>query len=205
MLAFRYEVPNVIIGLFAGAVIHKYLIEGLQGQIAFIGIGGGVVGVSPILGDKGIQNAGLDHLALDLVAVLNEGHGEGAGGLQGVSSQLLEDLVVLGLLPLEVQGVAGVDGLQVLDEQGQSALATAGVTDAVEGFAVGLLDGLLGQLLEGHAFGFFDDLLNGRKLLIGGGSRLFTAAGKQGENHDDGQQHRQCFFHCFSPPYVIYL
>ena len=201
MLAFRYEVPNVIIGLFAGAVIHKYLIEGLQGQIAFIGIGGGVVGVSPILGDKGIQNAGLDHLALDLVAILNEGHGKGAGRLQGVSGELLKDLVVLGLLPLEVQGIAGVDGLQVLDEQGQSALAAAGVTNAVEGLAVGLLDRFFRQLLKSHAFRFLNDLLDSGKLLvIGSGCRLLAAADHQGKDHDDSQQHRQCFFHCFSPP-----
>ena len=53
VLAFRYKIPNIIIGFFTDAVIHKDLIEGLQGQIAFIGIGGGVVGVSPILGDEG--------------------------------------------------------------------------------------------------------------------------------------------------------
>ena len=200
MLALGYEIPNIIIGFFTDAVIHKDLIEGLQGQIAFIGIGGGVVGVSPILGDEGIQNAGLDHLALDLVAILNEGHGKGAGLLQGVSGELLKDLVVLGLLPLKVQGVAGVDGLQVLDEQGQGALAAAGVANAVEGLAVGLFDCFFRQLLKSHAFCFLNDLLGSRKLLIGSGCGLLAAADHQGEDHDDGQQHRQCFFHCFSPP-----
>ena len=181
MLALGYEIPNIIIGFFTDAVIHKDLIEGLQGQIAFIGIGGGVVGVSPILGDEGIQNAGLDHLALDLVAILNEGHGKGAGLLQGV----------------KVQGVAGVDGLQVLDEQRQGALAAAGVANAVEGLAVGLFDCFFRQLLKSHAFCFLNDLLGSRKLLIGSGSGLLAAADHQGEDHDDGQQHRQCFFHFF--------
>ena len=75
-----------------------------------------------VLGDEGVQNAGLDHLGLDLVAVLDQGHGKGAGVLQGVGGELIEDLVVLGLLPLELHGVAWVDGLQILDEQGQGTL-----------------------------------------------------------------------------------
>ena len=53
----------------------------------------------------------------------------GAGVLQGVGGELIENLVVLGLLPLELHIIAGVDGLQILDEQGQGALAAAGVAD----------------------------------------------------------------------------
>ena len=172
MLAFGNEVPAVVIGLVAGAVVHKDLVEGLQRQEAGVSVGRGAVGVCPILRDEGIEDAGLDHLAFDLVAVLDEGHGERAGILQGVSGQLIEDLVVLGLLPLELHAVAGVDGLQVLDEQRQGALAAAGVADAVEHLAVGLFNGLLRQLFKGHAFGFLDDLL-GRSQIFGLGSGRF--------------------------------
>ena len=166
MLALGNEVPAVVIGLIAHAVVHKDLVERLQRQEAGVGISGGAVGVRPILRDEGVKNAGLDHLALDLVAVLDKGHGERAGALQGVSSQLIEDLVVLGLLPLELHVVAGVDGLQIFNEQRQGALAAAGVADAVEHLAVGLLDSLLGQFFKGHAFGFLDDLL-GRSQIFG--------------------------------------
>ena len=112
------------------------------------------------LGNEGVQNAGLDHLGLNLVAVLNEGHGKGAGILQRVRGELIEDLVVLGLLPIKLHGVIGVDGLQVLNEQGKGALAAAGVAHAVEGLAVGLLDSLFGQFLQGHALGLLNDLLS---------------------------------------------
>ena len=159
MLALCDEVPAVVIGLVASAVVHEDLVEGLKGKEARVGVCGRAVGVCPVLRDEGVENTGLDHLALDLVAVLDEGHGERAGVLQRVSGQLIEDLVVLGLLPFELHVVAGVDGLKVLDEEGQRALAAAGVADAIEHFAVGLFNGLLGKLLKGHAFGFLDDLL----------------------------------------------
>ena len=166
MLAFGNEVPAVVIGLVAGAVVHKDLVQSLERQEAGVGVGRGAVGVRPILRDEGVEDAGLDHLALDLVAILNEGHGKRAGALQGVSGQLIEDLVVLGLLPLELHVVAGVDGLQIFNEQRQGALAAAGVADAVEHLAVGLFNGLLRQLFKGHAFGFLDDLL-GRSQIFG--------------------------------------
>ena len=124
-------------------ILHEDLVQSLKGQIALVLLGGGAVGLRPVLGDEGVQNAGLDHLGLDLVAVLDQGHGKGAGVLQGVGGELIEDLVVLGLLPLELHGVAWVDGLQILDEQGQGTLAAAGVAHAQEGLAVGLLDGCL--------------------------------------------------------------
>ena len=195
MLALSDKIPDVIIGLFAGAVVHEYLVQGLQGQVAFISISGGAVGIRPVLGDKGVQDTGLDHLAFDLVAVLNQGHGERAGVLQGVGGQLIEDLVVLGLLPFEAHSIVGIDGLQILDEQGQSALAAAGVANAEEGLAVGLFNRFLGQLFQGHSLGLFDDLLNRGKLLCR--RRFFTAAYHQGKNHDEGQQQRQYFFHLF--------
>ncbi len=100
VLALGYEIPAVIVGLVAHAVVHKDLVQSLERQEAGVGVGGGAVGIGPILRDEGVEDAGLDHLALDLVAILNEGHGKGAGLLQGVSGELLKDLVVLGLLPL---------------------------------------------------------------------------------------------------------
>ena len=103
-------------GLAAGVVVHKHLIQGLEGQIALILPGSGPVSLRPLLGNEGIQDAGLDHLGLDLIAVLDQGHGKGAGVLQGVGGELVEDLVVLGLLPLKLHIVAGVDGFQVLNE-----------------------------------------------------------------------------------------
>jgi len=111
VLALGHKVPAVVIGLGAGVVIHKDLVQRLQRQIAGVVGGGGAVGVGPVLGDEGVQHAGLDHLALDLVAVLDQGHGKGAGLLQGVGGELIEDLVVFGLLPLKLHGVGGVNGL----------------------------------------------------------------------------------------------
>ena len=229
MLAFGNEVPAVVIGLVAGAVVHKDLVEGLQRQEAGVSVGRGAVGVRPVLRDEGIEDAGLDHLAFDLVAVLDEGHGERAGVLQGVSGQLIEDLVVLGLLPLELHAVAGVDGLQVLDEQRQGALAAAGVADAVEHRAVGLLNGLLGQIFEAQAFGFLDDLLGlgevffldrscglGSGLLCGGLRRggllgLFGLRGFRGGLGRSGcacghrQDHRNCKQKCKDLFHVCFL
>ena len=160
MLALSHEVPAVVVGLGAGVIVHEDLVQSLQGQEAFILLSGGIVGLGPFLGNEGVQNAGLDHLGLDLVTVLNEGHGKGAGILQRVRGELIEDLVVLGLLPIKLHGVIGVDGLQVLNEQGKGALAAAGVAHAVEGLSVGLLDSLFGQFLQGHALGLLNDLLS---------------------------------------------
>ena len=190
--AFTDEVPAVVVGLAAGVVEHKDLVQSLQGQEALVVSGGGAVGIGPILGDEGVQNAGSDHLGLDLVAVLDQGHGEGAGFLQGVSGQLVKDLVVLGLLPLEVQGVVGVDGLQIRNEQRQSGLTTAGVAHAVEHLAVGLFNGLASQLFQSHALGLLDDLLGfGQFFLVCGGS----TASDQAHNQAQCQQQRDQFFH----------
>ena len=111
VLALGHEVPAVVVGLGAGVVVHKDLVQGLEGQVAAVGVGGSAVGLGPLLGNEGVQNTGLDHLALNLVAVLNQGHGESAGILQGVGGELVKDLVVLGLLPLKLHVIAGVDGL----------------------------------------------------------------------------------------------
>ena len=141
------------------------------------------------------------------VAVLDEGHGKGAGVLQRIGGQLIEDFVVLGLLPLKLQGIAGVDGLQILHKQGEGGGAPAGVAHAVELLAVGLFNGLLSQLLQGHALGFLDDLLCGgqfsgaaRRSGAGAASRLrgstaSAAAGGQREGKGRGEQQCKCAFH----------
>ena len=202
-----HKVPAVVKGFGTGVVIHKHLVQGLQRQIAVVLLRCGAVGVRPVLGDEGVQNTGLDHLGFDLVAVLNEGHGKGAGVLQRIGGQLIEDFVVLGLLPFKLQGVAGIDGLQVLHEQRQSGGAAAGVAHAVELLAVGLFNGLLSQLLQGHALGFLDDLLCGgqfsgaaRRSRAGAASRLrgstsSAAAGGQREGKGRGEQQCKCAFH----------
>ena len=82
VLALGHEIPAVVIGLGTGVVVHEDLVQSLKGQIALVRLGGGAVGLRPVLGDEGVQNAGLDHLGLDLVAVLDQGHGKGAGVLQ---------------------------------------------------------------------------------------------------------------------------
>jgi len=213
MLAFGYKVPAVLVGLAAGVVEHEYLVKGLEGQIALVLFGGCAVGGSPVKGYEGIQDAGAYHLALNLVAVLNEGHGIGAYVLEGVGGELIEDLVVLGLLPVELHGVIGVDGLQVLNEQRQCRLAAAGVANAVEGSAVGFFYCLLGQFFQGHAFGFLDDLLGIGKfsLRLGGSRRFFGAfgfgsflgcrcrrgsAGSKAKRHAEYQHDSNQFFHC---------
>ncbi|HIT35202.1 MAG TPA: hypothetical protein IAC30_00800 [Candidatus Faecousia intestinavium] len=218
MLTLGHEVPAVVIGLGAGVVVHEDLVQGLQGQVAGVFFGGGAVGFGPVLGDESVQNTGLDHLGLDLVAVLNQGHGEGAGVLQGVGGELIEDLVVLGLLPLKLQGVAGIDGLQILDEQRQGALATAGVAHAVEHLAVGLFNGLLGQFLQGHALGFLNDFLGFRQIfrfrrsrcgclgfagaIVGSGRGLGAAAGSQSKHQRGDQEQRDDSFHVFISSFV---
>ena len=206
VLALGHKVPAVVIGLAAGVVVHKHLVQGLKGQEAVVIGGGGVVGLGPLLGDEGVQHAGLHHLRLDLVAVLDQGHGKGAGILQGVGGQLVEDLVVLGLLPLKLHVIAGVDGLQILDEQGQGALAAAGVAHAIEHLAVRLLNGFLGKLLHGHALGLLNDLLGGGQVAglagaaagaAGAISGAVPAAGYQSQAQGSGQDQRDQSFQLF--------
>ena len=201
-----HKVPAVVKGFGTGVVVHKHLVQGLQRQIAVVLLRCGAVGVRPVLGDEGVQNTGLDHLGFDLVAVLDEGHGKGAGVLQRIGGQLIEDFVVLGLLPFKLQGIAGINGLQILHKQGEGGGAPAGVAHAVELLAVGLFNGLLSQLLQSHALGFLDDLLGGRQLsgAVGrggsgaprlGGSAPTAAAGGQGQSKGSGEQQCKCAFH----------
>ena len=197
MLALGNEVPAVVIGLVAGAVVLKHLVQGLQGQEALVLVGSGAVGIGPVLGDEGIQDAGLNHLGLNLVAVLNQSHGKGAGALEGVGGQLVENLVVLGLLPLELHVVAGVDGLQIGDKQRQGALAAAGVAHAIELLAVGFLNGLLSQFFQGHVLRLGDD---GFDIIL---SRSSTK-GTHGHSHNHAQRQQHCdeSFHYIVPPEI---
>ena len=159
MCAFSNKVPAVVVGLITGVVEHEDLVQGLKRQETLVFISSDAICICPVLGDESIQNASSDHLALNLVAVLDQGHGKGASFLQGVSGQLIEDFVILGLLPLKVHSVVRIDGLQVSNEQGQCSLATAGVAHTIEHLTIGLFDSLLSQFFQGHAFRFFDDFL----------------------------------------------
>ena len=178
MFAFSNEIPDIVIGLFAGAVVFEDLVQGLQRQIAFIFAFGVAVGFSPFLRDEGVKDAGLDHLGFDLVAVLDQDHGEGTGIFQGVSGQLIEDLVVLRLLPFEFHVVGRIDGLQVGDEERKGGFAAAGVADAVEHLAVGFFNGFRSQFFKGHALGFFDD---GFDIIAGGNSHAKAQCHYKGE------------------------
>ena len=160
------EIPAVLKLSGAGRVIHEDLVQGLQWQVAAVCIRGGAVCLCPLLRDEGLQDIGIDHLTLDLVTILDEGHREGAAVLQGIGGELLEDLVVLRLLPLELHVVVRIDGLQIGDKQWKCGLTTRGVTYAVEGLAVRLFDGLLCELLHGHAFGFLDDGIDTGEVLF---------------------------------------
>ena len=210
MLTLGHKVPAVVIALGAGVVVHEDLVQGLQRQIALILLGGGPIGLSPFLGNEGIQDSGLDHLGLDLVAVLDQRHGKGTGILQGIRSELIENLVVFGLLPLEFHGIIGINGLEILNKQGQCALAAAGVANTIEHLAVGLLNGLLCQFLQGHSLGLPNDLLGfgefssiiGAALITGRGA--FVAAGYQSQRHARSQEQRDQSFLHFIPSSIIF-
>ncbi len=160
MFAFSNEIPDVVIGLGTGVVEFEDLVQGLQRQITFVFAFSVTVGFSPFLRDEGVEDAGLDHLGFDLVAVLDQDHGEGTGIFQRISGQLVENLVVLRLLPFEFHAVVRIDGLQIVNEERQSGFTAAGVTDAVEHLAVGFFNGFLGQFFKGHGLCLLDDFLN---------------------------------------------
>ena len=197
VFTFRNEVPAVGEGLGAGAVVLEDLVQGLQRQIALPRIRGGAVCLCPLERYIRIEDAGLDHLALDLVAVLDQGDREGALILHGVGGQLIEDLVVLRLLPFEVERVVRIDRLQILDEQRESGLTAAGVAHAVEGRAVGFFDRLFAEILKGHTLCFFDDFLYfGFRT---GLSLVGAAARNKAKNHHESQHDSNKFFHDFPP------
>ena len=180
MLILGDKVPAIVVDLvFVNAVVHKDLVQRLQRQVGRIRVGSETVGFRPFLGNKGVEYSRPHHLALDLIAILNQRHGKGAAALQRVGRKLIKNLVVLGLLPLKIQFVLGIDGLEILDEQRQRALAAARVAHAVEHLAIGLFNGFFGQFLHGHPLGLLNDTLHGGTLP----RSLGAAASGHGKHH----------------------
>ena len=157
MASLRHEIPAVVINLVACAVVHEHLVQKLQLKESVIIRCGHSVRLCPLLRNEGIKNTGIRHLGLNLVSVLDQGHGKCTARLQGICLQLLKDLVVLGLLPVELHVIGGIDRLQIFDEGRKSCLAAAGIAHAVEGCAVRFLDRLCRKFLQGHFLCLLDD------------------------------------------------
>ena len=133
----------------------------MQRQRLVVALDDHAFALGPLLRDEVEQVAGVEHLRLNLVAVLNERHGINVVGALDVGVQRGEDGVVLRLRPLDRAGVARVDLLEHLDEARAGGLAAAGVADAVERLAVGFLNRLGIQLLVGHGLRLSDHFLHG--------------------------------------------
>ena len=159
--AFGDEIPAVGEGLVAHGVIHEHLVERLQRQRLVVALDDHAFALGPLLRDEVEQVAGVEHLRLNLVAVLNERHGIDVVGALDVGVQRGEDGVVLRLRPFDRAGVARVDLLEHLDEARAGGLAAAGVADAVERLAVGFFNRLGIQLLVGHGLRLSDHFLHG--------------------------------------------
>ena len=150
------EIPAVHVSLVSLVVELKHLVQGLQSQRVFIVFLGDAFRVRPVQRNEVQQFTGVDHLALDLVAVLDQGHEVLAGSGQG-----LKDGVVFRLGPFDRGVIGGIDGLQQLDEGFLGSLAAAGVADTQQGLAVGFFNGLFVQFLIGHGLRLGDDLFQG--------------------------------------------
>ena len=157
------EIPHILVSLLTKVVEHEHLVQGLQRQGIFVVLLGYALGIRPVLGHEVQQQPGVQHLALDLVAVLDQRHAHYMVCAVDVFGQLIEDLVFLRLLPAAfiIQRVVRVNLLQRFLEQGQHALAAAGVADRVEALSVALFDGLLEQLFQRHGLSLCDDFLDG--------------------------------------------
>ena len=133
----------------------------MQRQRLVVALDDHAFALGPLLRDEVEQVAGVEHLRLNLVAVLNERHGINVVGALDVGVQRGEDGVVLRLRPLDRAGVARVDLLEHLDEARAGGLAAAGVADAVERLAVGFFNRLGIQLLVGHGLRLSDHFFHG--------------------------------------------
>ena len=116
MASLCYKVPAVVIHCISCGIVHKDLIQCLKRKETFISIRCCVIGLCPLLGNIGFQNTGLYHFRFNLVAVLNQRHGKGAAALQRGRRQLIENLIILGLLPLILHRIRRIDGLKVLNK-----------------------------------------------------------------------------------------
>ena len=159
--AFGDEIPAVGEGLIAHGVIHKHLVERLERQRLVVALNDHAFALGPLLRNEVEQVAGIQHLGLNLVAILDERHGIDVVGALNVGVQCGKDGVVLRLRPLDRAGVVRVNLLEHLDEARAGGLAAAGVADAVERLAVGFLNGLGVQLFVGHGLRLSDDFFHG--------------------------------------------
>ena len=177
----RDEVPAVGVGLAADIVEFKHLVQSLQGQGRFVVFLGHTLGVRPIQGNEVQQFAGVQHLALNLVAVLNQGDEVFLGAGQG-----FKDGVVLGLGPFEGSIEGRVDPLEEFNEGFLGGLAAAGIADAQQGFAVAFFNGFLIEFLVGHGLGFGNHIRYGF---------FRESEGTHGQRHDHCQHERKQFLH----------
>ena len=194
--AFTDEIPHVLVGLFTEVVELEHLVQGLQGQRILIAFLGNAFRFGPVLGHEVEQQAGVQHLLLDLVAVLDQRHAHDMVRAVDVFSQLVENLVLLGLLPaaFKVQRVVRVDLLQFLDKDGKDALAAAGVADRVKTLAVGLFDGLLEEFFKGHVLRFRNHFFHG----------FSGSEGAQGKHQCQCQEKGNELFHT-KDSFIIFL
>ena len=78
MLVLVNEIPAVGIPGTSGIVEHKNLAQGLQRKEPVVCVRGRSIRLCPFLRNIGLQNTGIDHFGLDLVAILNQRHCEGS-------------------------------------------------------------------------------------------------------------------------------
>ena len=130
MFAFSDKIPYVIVFLVSRAVEHKYLVQRLKCKIAFVFFNRCFVCFSPFLRNKCIENACLNHLAFNLVTVLNKSHRELSLRLLCVGIEHFEDRIVLRLLPSIFKLVFALavflsDFVYVFDKERKRCLAAA--------------------------------------------------------------------------------
>ena len=183
--ALGHEIPHIGVGLVAQVVEHEHLVQRLQSQGIFVAFLGHFFSFRPSLGHEVQQVAGIQHFALDLVAVLDQGHGDFMVGAVHVSVQLGKNVVVLGLLPAEFHGEVRIDLLQFFNEQRQHGFAAAGIAHGVECFAIGFFDCFLEQFFQRHGLSLGDDV----------GHVFRRGKGAQGKRHDHNKNKRDDLFH----------
>ena len=178
--------------------------EGHAGDLAGVGLGGGLGGVQAEHADLGAAGGGEHGCVVkgQLAVVLHIGgqHGE-AGGLHVLLQRFeaVVELVVAQSRGVVARHVHQLDGGGALRQAhiGGALAEVAGVQDQDVG-ALGLVlagqHGHLGVVLDGavDVVGVEDDHGLGGGGILAGGGLLFTAGG-QGDDHGDGQQQRQQF------------
>ena len=155
------EIPAVVVDVLdviaiGIGVIGEDFIKGLQGKRLAVE---GFVAV-PFLRNVVDEISFVDHLGLDLGAVLDERHREVVGSSLDVVFDLGKDLVVLRLSGFNYKvEVFVIFILAILDEGRGRGRGTGGVGDHIEGPAIDFLHGFLVKLLLVHGHGLFHDFL----------------------------------------------